>query len=560
MMPPGGIVNVTSRRPSATFDGEIEGQVGNNDRWQVNGDVTGQIADGFNGRLTALYRDQGTQTRGVSSRRAFVAPAASIDIGDASRLTLLSYYQDDEVKGDGGGFLPSQGTLLPNPLGKLPTSINLGETSYNRFTRTHWGVGYEFTHDFDNGLRFAQNAKFTRLESDQRGLGGNGFVDADFDGVPDDYRTVSRYSFSFAEEVETFAVDSRLTKTVETGAWSHNLLGGLDYRNYDYKGASAFGFGMPSIDAFAPVYGLSIPNLAPVEFSNYSQSQTGLYVQDQIKNGGFIVTLGARYDWVETKDRRGAGTQDDDDASYRVGFSYLFDNGFAPYVSYAKSFQPIAGTDRAGRPFDPTTGEQYEAGVKWDGRDLPEGLKLFASASVYQITQQNVLTPDPTNLPAESFQVQTGEVEVKGAEFEAVARWNERLSVNLAYTYTDSEVTESNGVDLGAELPVTPEHRASALVDYTFQDGPLAGLGGSLGVRYSGKSAGNLPASYFTTVMENPSVTLWDASLHYDLDDWRLSLTASNLFDEEYVARCYSYSNCFYGTRRVVIGSVTRRF
>jgi iron complex outermembrane receptor protein len=60
--------------------------------------------------------------------------------------------------------------------------------------------------------------------------------------------------------------------------------------------------------------------------------------------------------------------------------------------------------------------------------------------------------------------------------------------------------------------------------------------------------------------MINPSVTLFDGSIHYDRDDWRLALTASNLADKEYVARCYSYSNCFYGTRRVVVASLTRRF
>ncbi len=558
--PPGGIINVTSRRPRAEFGAEIEGQIGNNDLWQVAGDVTGEITPGVSARLTGLYRDTGTQVRGVGSNRAYVAPAASVDLGENTKLTVLGFWQDDELTGDGGGFLPAQGTLLPNPVGNISSSANLGELSYNRFVRTHWGLGYELTHDFGDGYVFEQNVKYTDLDSDQRGVGGNGFLDADFNGVPDDYRTVNRYSFSFAEKVGTFGADNRVTKSFESGAVTHNVLVGLDYRNYDYKGSSAFGFGIPSIDIFAPVYGIAIPSLPPVLFSSLEQSQTGLYAQDQIKIGaGLIVTLGARYDWVKTQDRIAGGTTRDEEASYRAGVSYLFDNGVAPYISYAKSFQPTAGSAFGGDPFDPTTGEQIEAGVKWDARGLPEGVKLFATAAAYQITQQNVLTPDPDPLHV-GFQVQTGEIEVKGLEFEAVGRFNERLSVNVSYTWTDSEVTKSNGVDLGAELPVTPEHKASALVDYTFQDGPLAGLGASLGVRYTSTSAGNLPASYFLPVMENPSVTLWDSSIHYDRDDWRLSLSASNLFDEEYVARCYSYSNCFFGTRRVVVASIARKF
>jgi iron complex outermembrane receptor protein len=61
-------------------------------------------------------------------------------------------------------------------------------------------------------------------------------------------------------------------------------------------------------------------------------------------------------------------------------------------------------------------------------------------------------------------------------------------------------------------------------------------------------------------VFVNPAVTLFDASIHYDRADWRFALTASNLFDKDYVARCYSNSNCFFGTRRVVTGSIVRRF
>lgn len=549
--PPGGIVNVTSRRPRSAFGGEIEGQLGNNEHWQINGDVTGEIVEGVSGRLTGLYREKGTQVRGVDAERFYVAPALSFSLGDTTDVTLLSFYQDDTVNGDGRGFLPAQGTLFANPNGKIGSETNLGETSYNRFARTHWGFGYELNHQINDTFAFEQNVKFTSLDSDDRGLFGSGFADPAL-------RVVNRYSFSFAEEVETFGIDNRIHGEFETGGVTHNVLVGLDYRNYDYKGSSAFGFGFPSIDAFAPVYGLTIAPQPLNLFSSIEQKQTGLYVQDQIKfDGGLIITLGGRYDWVKTQDRLANSETDDGEASYRAGLSYVFDNGFVPYISYAKSFQPIAGSTFGGSPFDPTTGEQIEAGVKWDARDLPAGSKLFATASVYRIVQQNVLTSDPDPLHPAS-QVQTGEVEVKGAEFEVVGRFNERLSINASYTWTDSEVTKSNGVELGAELEVTPEHKLSALVDYTFQDGPLAGLGASLGGRYTSTSAGNLPT--FSPVMTNPAVTLWDSSVHYDRDDWRFSLTANNLFDKEYVARCYSASNCFYGTRRVVVASVTRRF
>lgn len=559
--PPGGIVNVTSRRPSFTGDGAASGEIGfelgNYEHKQANIDANLALSGSVAARVTALFRDKGTQVTDVNSDRLYVAPALTWRPSDATDITLLSYLQKDQVSGDGGGFLPAYGVLLPNPLGRVSSSTNLGETSYNRFKRTHYGVGYEANHRFNDAWSLQQNLKVTHLEGDQRGVGGGGLLDADFNGVPDDYRTVTRYSFSFAEDVDTLGVDTRLNGRFQTGPLSHDLLVGLDFRRYDYVGKSAFAFGMPSIDLFNPVYGVPIAPLAPVTFSDQLQTQTGLYVQDQIKAGQFIFTGSVRHDWVETEDRIADNTVDDAEFSYRAALSYEFGNGVLPYLAWSKSFQPTPGADFAGNPFEPTTGEQTELGVKYDARNAPPGVKMFATAALYQLTQQNVLTTDPAN---SFFQVQTGEVEVKGVELEFVGRFQERLSLNASYTYTDSEVTRSEGPDLGNRLPVTPRHKASALADYTFQDGTFAGLGASLGVRYTSDSAGNLAASYQPEVFTNPAVTLWDASVHYDVDDWRLAISASNLFDEEYVARCYSTTNCFYGTRGVVIASATRRF
>src|SRR5690606_36009354 len=87
----------------------------------------------------------------------------------------------------------------------------------------------------------------------------------------------------------------------------------------------------------------------------------------------------------------------DDKFTYRVGANYVFDSGLAPYVQYATSFQPVSGVDiRTGQPFVPTTGDQIEAGVKFDGRGLGPDTQVFASAAVYRIVQDNVSTSDPS--------------------------------------------------------------------------------------------------------------------------------------------------------------------
>ena len=48
-----------------------------------------------------------------------------------------------------------------------------------------------------------------------------------------------------------------------------------------------------------------------------------------------------------------------------MGAIYNFANGFAPYVSYAESFEPVGGSAFDGSSFKPMEGKQYEVGIKY---------------------------------------------------------------------------------------------------------------------------------------------------------------------------------------------------
>lgn len=549
--PPGGIVNMISRRPQDTFGGELEVQGGEYNMWQVAGDLTGPLSERTSGRITALYRDRDTQVDFLNSKRLFISPSFKFDIGEDTELTLLANYQDDDIENQSTGFLPIYGTMLPNPLGKVPVGRNLGETGYNFFKREQWSAGYDFSHRFNDHVSIQQNLKYFDVKTDSRAVFGTGLVDADFNGVPDDYRTVTRSDFPFNERIDSLSVDTRVYFDFGGGgSVEQSLLVGVDYRDYD--GFSEFGFaGAPSIDLFDPVYDAVIPPATLFPFIDETREQVGVYFQDQIKAGRFILTLNGRNDWVDRNPTTGV-SQSDEEFTYRAGATYLFDNGFAPYLQTATSFQPVSGATFGGVPFEPTTGDQVEAGLKYDGRTLGRGVRLFGSLAAYEIVQKNVLTPDPVNL---FFSVQEGEVEVKGVELEVAARIRERLTFNLAFTSIDSEVTKTSGTDLGNELVAVPDMLASALVDYTFQEGPMAGFGFGLGLRNRGELFGD-GANQF----KSDSVTMYDAILHYDTENWRIAVNASNFTDEIFVDRCSSTSNCFYGTRRLVTGSVTRKF
>ncbi|GGE90568.1 TonB-dependent siderophore receptor [Sphingomonas prati] len=550
--PPGGLYNLTSRRPDAAFGGELQVKYGNDDFKQAAGTVTGALTDGVRARVTGLYRDRDSQTDFVHAKRAYLAPALAVDIGPDTVLTGLGHYQHDRIDGDTNGFLPVLGVLRDNPVGEVPRSVNLGEPDYNSYRRNQFSAGYELVHDFGTDARFTQNARWSEYHEDQRTIYAS--------GLGADNRTVTRSNFPYQDDVAQFAVDSRLEATRWTGPVQHSLLVGVDYRNY--REASAFGFGAASsIDLFEPVYGqgtIVTPALTPS--TDQRLRQTGVYVQDQLKYNRFVLTLSGRQDWTWTTNYAGAvpSTAKQDKFSYRVGGSYIADSGVAPYVSYATSFQPVVGQGLDGRAFDPTSGKQWEAGVKYDACGLPSDVKLFATAAVYRLRQDNVVTPDPTNI---LFNVQTGQATVKGVELEAVTRIRDRLSINASYTYADAKVTRSNVAgQVGAGLFGQPKHKASAFVDYSFRDGALSGFGLGGGVRYLSNSPGALPGPFVTTVYNTGRSTLFDAVLRYDLGDWRVALNGTNLLDKRYAGRCTGDVGCFFGQSRQVIATLTRRF
>jgi iron complex outermembrane receptor protein len=553
--PPGGLLNLTSRRPQDVFHGAIEGQYGSFDSWRVAGDITGPITNGLDARLTALWFDKGTQLDFERHRRFYVAPAVTWNINPDTKLTFLSFYQTDHDRGCCGGFLPESGTLLPNPNGVIPPSRNLGEPAYNVYTRDEAGVGYEFQHSFNSQWSLDQDFKYFYFKDNTKEIYGAGL---EGDGPIED-----RYNFEFPEKIREFALDTRLNGDFNLGPVENVVLLGVDYRNYTnfsqfgFNGSCCiFGGTTPPINAFNPVYGAPISNLALFTDLKEHQIQTGIYGQDIIKWGDFNLTTGVREDWLG--DHQPGEVTHNSKFTYRVGLNYVTPQGIAPYISYATSFQPTPGADFAGTPFVPSTGDQIEGGVKFEPTFLPRGAHLLMTAAAFHIVQNGVLEPDPN--PVHFFKsVQTGQVKVDGAEFEAVARLWERISINGSFTYLNSKVTEgtpvAEGGFLGNQLFETPHYKASLFGDYTQQTGFLAGLGAGVGVRYLSSSYGDAANQFL-----NPAVTLFDAIIHYDTHGFRIALNANNLADKVYVARCSSTVECFYGERRNLAVTLSKKW
>ncbi|WP_245906514.1 TonB-dependent siderophore receptor [Teichococcus aestuarii] len=581
--PPGGLVNAITKRPTEERIREVLLEAGTRDRYRAAGDFSGKLdEDGqWLGRFIASYAEGDGELDETRERRYFFSPSLTWRPSKDTSITLFAHYQRDPESGSYGS-VPAWGSVLHNPRGRIGTRFYDGDPNLERSNREHYMAGYLAEHRASDWLTLRQNFRYLHTKGEYRSVYGA--------GITQDYLSLVRSVYGTDADFDVFTIDNQAQFSFGTGPLQHTLLAGLDYYRVlsdTYTGSALsttpLGQRLPRQSLFSPAYA----NQATFwpGFSTYSsqrQNQLGAYLQDQVKLGRLVLLFGGRLDWsdsttensaVATGLRTSSSRQTDHAFTGRVGAVYLFDSGFAPYVSYSESFEPQSGTDRFLNPFDPTRGRQYEVGLRYQ----PPGTNLLLSVAAFDLVRQNVLSTDPAN---PQFSVQSGETTSRGIELEAKASLMTGLSLTAAYAYQDVEFSRSDNTARGDDgfVPArasstvalegktpwgVPRHTASAWLDYTLPEGSrLEGLGLGGGVRYLGSSWGN-DANTFKV----DAATLFDAALRYDLgklgrnlEGMQAAVNVSNLADTRYVNSCFAYSSCWYGYGRTVTGSVRYRF
>lgn len=566
---PGGIVNLVSKRPTGKNFGYVEAGINNFGNAYLGIDVGLSDKQGvWSTRLTGKLSGGDQYTDVARDFRGTIMPQITYQPTGATRITAYGVYSALDQIHVGGGFLPYVGTVVNAPFGKIRRKAFLGEPSIDDQQRTETLLGYEFQHQFANNWNFTQNLRYGVMKGSQLGPYGFGYAgpDAPFGDrlqpLGPDYQ-LYRIGFQEKTRVRTFTLDNRIDGKVVTGPLEHSLLFGIDYKYFNIDHTQASG-GATTISVTNPAYGAQQGPTGVYLNQDLKHHQIGFYAQDQIRfGGGFLLTLNGRYDYVDKKSVSPAGllfspTYDKKEASWsgRAGLGYEFANGLTPYVSAATFFTPVFDAvpnllGGPGQPFRPEEGRQFEAGVKYK----PTFMDALFTASVFQITKQNVLNPAPTALNPFAQQ-QLGEVTSRGVEFEAKANITKDLKLLASFTAFDLKTTKDTRPLLVGKTPVVvPEVTASAWLDYTVPEGFFKGVGLGAGVRYVGSSYANAE-----NTLKVPSATLVDAAIRYQIGNWGMALNVTNLFDKAYVKSCNGQSGCGYGDARTVTVSANYRW
>ncbi|WP_288407384.1 TonB-dependent siderophore receptor [uncultured Herbaspirillum sp.] len=537
---PGGVVNRISKLAGADAPDEILASLGNFQRRQLAADLSGHADEGrLQGRIVGLALDSHTQFsygngRAVENDRLYLAPSLKLQLAPQTSLILLADYLQDRNGSSRWTAVRPDGSL---------THTLVGDPGIDQQHGEQWSLGWQLEHRLDDHWRLQQDFRQAGLRS-QYSVLNPGSLNGSL---------LARSSARYDTQLESSQLDTRLQGQWRQGALDHTLLLGLDLtrlrqREQRYRGDA------PSLDLAQPVYGLPIAMASQlVAQLAEDMQQSGLYLQDQIRQGPLVWTLGSRYDRViDTNRNTLAQTRQDTRAhawSHRLGVAWKVTPTLAPYLNYSTAFLPQPGQDANGQPFAPSHARQLEAGLKFQ----PQQGRAIYTAALFQITKDHVLSNDPGHA---NFYVDQSQVRSRGLELEARGELWPGLNLLAAYSYTQALNIAQADPNLRGKSPVlVPRQAASLWLDYTPGDAwPGLGLGG--GARYSGASYANADNS-----VRNAATVLLDAMLRLDQGRWRYSLNLSNLANRRHTS-CLAEPTltCFWAEERMAVLSARYRW
>jgi iron complex outermembrane receptor protein len=548
---PGGMINQIAKTPKATQQTEIQLRVGSHNLGEIAVDTTGPMSDTLNYRFVGLARQKDGQMQTTEEKRVLLNP--SIEWKPSNNVSVLAnlYYQDDPDMLPSTP-LPSVGTVYQASYGKLGADAYAGD-KWNSFSKKVFMPSETINWQINDHLTFKHTLRYTDAEAQQQNTYHQGFAE-------NSDRELIRTAYTTDESMTNWATDNQLAYQLYTDKTSHNLLFGVDFQHTksNAKYADAMYQGIPTIDLAEPNYDLFAKQ--PINLTGYQQQdditqrQLGVYLQDEMQWDKLTVVAGLRRDnFKSTTDSQAIGSDNKttinkaNETTGRLAGVYHFDNGFAPYISYSQSFQPLVGSNYlTGEPFKPTTANQFEVGVKYQSDDK----NTSATLSAYDITKEN----EKITAIDWSKQTQTGEITSKGFEVAANHRLTDWLDIGLGYGYVDAEISkdEYNPQLVGNMPQQVAKHKASLWANITPTDKTSVNIGvrHHAGMQIDKENSDTLP-----------SVTLVDLVGKYKINDtYSAGLNISNLFDKTYVGSCYDKNNCWMGPERQVSMSLTAKF
>lgn len=556
-------VNMVRKQPAPEQFLDVEatagsfGTLGGSLDWNTGGD--GPFGFRFNG----LWQESDGYRDDKPSEVMGVNPAFSWRTGDRGVLNVNFEYLDTSFSPDAGLPLvtvfgpPPPGSPFPipgPPVGMEEADVPRTQSYQSPFDRSEQEtqraqVDYEM--EISERLSLRNKTFYRRLDWLSDGTILNG-VFPGFGFFPDQ---VIRTLVLLDDTQENIGNQLEMVYTAKTGSVGHRLLAGVEIGQYDDRFTLDFAL-LPTIALDNPVETAQEPlQRIPNQAADASSQVVAPYVIDQISfSDRFQVIAGARYDDIGYEDEISRTSRDFSKVSPILGLVYSPTASLSLYANAGEAFAPPSSRVVGERK--PEESRQVEVGAKgelWGGR-------MQTTLAVYELERENVAIPDLTG-----FIQQTGTQRARGVELEVATEPVRGLHTLFSYAYTDSELTRFSEIVITGPNPTdfqvfdrsgntsafAPEHIANLWMSRTFG----GGFGVAGGGRYLSKQFIDEANSF-----EIDDTLTFDAALFLDRGDWRFSLNARNLTDEEVWTRGFGSNSVLPAPGFTLQGGIQYRF
>jgi len=473
------------------------------------------------GRIVSAVEDRGYFYDVADQQSALLYAIGEVDLGP--RTVLSAGVQTQRIR--------STTNMAGVPRYKDGGDIGLPRSTYldaawDRFNWDTTRVFADLEHRFGEGWTAKISANYLTADSNLKYAGAYGAIDRQT-GLG--ARLMGgAYKFDNTQA----SVDAYVSGPVQLFGRRHELLlGGNAQRttSEQYTGMLTPALNVPvNVFDWDP-HSVPEPGVGPYTSPGETRlKQQGVYGMGRFSLADPVtLVLGGRMSWWN-QTAPGARQQIDPEFTPYGGLIVDLNSQWSLYGSYAQVFQPQSQLTREGKPLDPVSGTNYEAGVKGE---LADGA-LNVSLAVFQIQQKNRAQQDPAwpCVGNNCYYISGGEVRSRGIEAEASGQITPHWSVAGGYTYNTSKYVKDAVSNGQAYASFTPKHIFRVWTNYAL---PVLDRRLSVG-------AGVQMQSGYTTVsgpvtLRQGGVTLVDLRAAYRVDKHlTVALNLNNVFDRGY--------------------------
>ncbi|NWJ23933.1 TonB-dependent receptor [Rhizobium sp. RM] len=558
---PSTTINLVRKLPTDTFKGYVSGSAGSWDTYRSEFDVSGPLnAEGtVRGRFVTSLQDGDSYLDRYELREGTFYGVLEADIAEDTTLTLGSDYQRRKSYNTQFGGFPLfhvDGSLVDYDRSFNPGGGNL---PYYQDFRTHFA---RLDHEFDNGWKLHSEYSYYRakrwgaLASASWGvIADDGTGGQMLGGFPETTTTQHAINAYVEGPVEFFGRehDLRFGVTSAIGQDEHKALG----EDFDYMPLPGSIFDWNGDFDIASYQGdISFRSLTKI-------NQTGIYGSGRFSlTDDLSLIAGSRvvfYDYKFDSESFSSGAKSSQRSKRNgewipyAGLVYDLDDHWSVYGSYTSIFKQQAYRDKNNAIIDPTTGSNFEAGIKGAFYDD----RLNVSLAGFYIKQDDLATRDRSvtaRLPDGTFAYKSIDGAItRGVELEVSGEVLPGWQLGGGFTHSRTEDAEGQRIST-----VIPENMIRIATSYTIPDTGLT-VGGNVSWQSKIFNSWTWPATG-TAVQDSYAVV--GLMARYDFENGvTASLNVNNVFDEKYYSSFdETYATGNFGAPRNVTFTLKKTF